>query len=176
MDQETIKEKLVSKFGDEVVQSAVAFRDQVAVTVPKDRILDVCRFLKEDPELLFDFLSFVGGVDWYPKEPRFEVVYQLYSLKHTHRFRIKANVEMAEDGLGHIDSVVPIWPTANWHERETSEMFGITFLNHPDPRKLLLPDPWNVYPLRKDFPLEGTEEDTPDLPRTAHAALDQPSE
>ena len=176
MDQESIKNKLVSTFGEEVVESAVPFRDQISVTVRKDEIRNVCRYLKEDPELSFDFLSFVGGVDWYPKEPRFEVVYQLYSMKHSHRFRIKARVETADDGLGHIDSVVEIWPTANWHERETAEMYGITFRDHPDPRKLLLPDTWDVHPLRKDFPLEGTEEDTPDLPRTESTAPNQPTE
>jgi len=90
-------------------------------------------------------------------------VYQLYSVRHGHRFRIKALVEEEETGLGSIDSVVAVWPGASWHERETAEMFGITFTGHPDPRKLLLPENWSVYPLRKDFPLEGTE-DTPDLP------------
>lgn len=172
MDQESIKNKMISNFGEEIVENAVFFRDQLTVTVPKDKVLDVCRFLKEEPELSFEHLSFVGGVDWHPKEPRFEVVYQLYSVRHNHRFRIKARVEIADDGLGHIDSVVSLWPTANWHERETAEMFGITFRHHPDPRKLLLPDTWNVHPLRKDFPLMGTEDDTPDLPRTELSAPD----
>jgi NADH-quinone oxidoreductase subunit C len=72
-------------------------------------------------------------------------------------------VEEEQEGLGTIDSVVELWPTASWHERETAEMFGIEFTGHPDPRKLLLPEEWYVYPLRKDFPVEGTE-DTPDLP------------
>jgi NADH-quinone oxidoreductase subunit C len=104
-------------------------------------------------------------VDRYPETPRFEVVYQLHSLKHAHRFRVKALVEEPEKGLPAIDSVVEIWPSAEWHERETAEMFGMTFTDHPDPRKLLLPEHWTVHPLRKDFPVEGTEEDTPDLPR-----------
>ena len=91
------------------------------------------------------------------------MVYQLFSLKNNHRFRIKALVEAESNGLGSIESVAPIWPTANWHERETAEMYGITFLNHPDPRKLLLPEEWTVHPLRKDFSLEGNDSDTPDL-------------
>jgi NADH-quinone oxidoreductase subunit C len=164
MNQEEIKEKISLQFGEDVIGEGVPFRDQVALSVPAQQILEICRFLKEDPELAFDFLSFVGGVDRYPGAPRFEVIYQLYSLKHNHRFRIKALLPEPDGGQPAIDSVTSLWPTANWHERETSEMFGITFLNHPDPRKLLMPDNWKIHPLRKDFPLEGTEADTPDLP------------
>ncbi|MGB6066665.1 MAG: NADH-quinone oxidoreductase subunit C [Desulfomonilaceae bacterium] len=164
MKQEEIKEKVLAEFGPDTIQAAVEFRDQITLTVTMEKILDVCRYLKEDPELSFDFLSFVAAVDRYPKTPRFEVIYQLHSLKYNHRFRIKTLLEDAAEGDPSIDSVVPIWPTANWHERETAEMFGITFKNHPDPRKLLLPEGWTVHPLRKDFPLYGTEEDTPDLP------------
>ncbi len=166
MKQEEIRDRLLSVFGADIVQSPVGFRDQIAVTVPAEKILEVCRFLRDDPQLSFRLLSFVGGVDRLPNVPRFEVVYQVYSLRHNHRFRIKALVEETAEGAA-IDSVVEIWPTADWHERETAEMFGITFRNHPDPRKLLLPEEWTVYPLRKDFPLLGTEEDTPDLPRRA---------
>ncbi len=164
MKQEEIKEKLLSEFGPDIIKDSVDFRDQISVTVPKEKILDVCNYLKEDPDLSFNFLSFVGAVDRHPKMPRFEVVYQVHSLKHNHRFRVKTLVEETQDSSASIDSVVPVWATANWHERETAEMYGITFNNHPDPRKLLLPDTWNVHPLRKDFPLYGTDEDTPDLP------------
>lgn len=163
MKQELIQEKLVAEFGEDTVQKRESV-GQIAAVVPKERILEICNFLKTDQELAFDFLSFVGGVDKFPGSPRFEIVYQLYSVKHNHRFRINALVEEPEEGLASIDSVVPVWPTADWHERETAEMYGITFNNHPDPRKLLTPDNWKVYPLRKDFPVLGTEEDTPDLP------------
>lgn len=164
MNQELIKDKLSSSFPPEAIQSAAAFGDQISVTVSADKILEVCRFLRDDPELAFDFLSFVGGVDRYGQTPRFEVVYQLYSTKHNHRFRIKTLLEEPVEGLPTVDSVAGVWPTADWHERETGEMFGITFANHPDPRNLLLPDAWTVHPLRKDFPLQGTDQDTPDLP------------
>src|SRR5208283_380329 len=164
MKQEEIKEKLLSEFGSDVIRDSVDFRDQISVTVSKEKILDVCRYLKEDPDLSFNFLSFVGAVDRHPKTPRFEVVYQVHSLKHNHRFRVKTLLEEPTDASASLDSVTPIWPTANWHERETAEMFGMTFNNHPDPRKLLLPNEWTVHPLRKDFPLYGTEEETPDLP------------
>jgi len=164
MNQDEIKAKLIERFGEAAVTDTVLFRDQLTVTVPQDAILDICRFLKTDPDLSFDFLSFVAGMDRHPESPRFEVVYQLNSLKYHHRFRVKARLTEESTEGPCIESVVPIWATADWHERETAEMYGITFLNHPDPRKLLLPDNWNVHPLRKDFPLQGTEEDTPDLP------------
>ncbi|MBI5249173.1 MAG: NADH-quinone oxidoreductase subunit C [Desulfomonile tiedjei] len=164
MNQDLIKENLTARFGEEVILGSVDFRDQVTVTVPKDKILEICEFLRDDPKLRFDYLSFVCGVDRLPSEPRFEVVYQLYSHRHNHRFRIKAQLEEPTAGLASIDSVVPIWPTADWHERETAEMYGITFKNHPDPRKLLLADHWKAHPLRKDFPLQGSDEETPDLP------------
>ena len=163
MSQESIKNKLVGEFGEDVVKEAVEFRGQFTVTVGGEDIKRVATFLKEDPGLAFDFLSFVGGTDRLSKEPRFEMVYQLYSTTLKHRFRVKALVEDTENGPC-IDSVFEVWPTADWHERETAEMLGITFNNHPDPRKLLLPEEWTVNPLRKDFPLEGTSEDTPDLP------------
>ena len=163
MKQESIRDRLTGEFGEDVVKESVEYGGQIAVTVDKDHVVQVATFLKNDSELAFDFLSFVGGVDRLPREPRFEVVYQLYSTTRKHRFRFKALLEEPESGQASIDSVFSVWATADWHERETAEMYGITFNNHPDPRKLLLPDGWNVHPLRKDFPLEGTE-DTPDLP------------
>jgi NADH-quinone oxidoreductase subunit C len=164
MNQEAIRDKLISTFGEAIKESEL-FRDQMTTIVAREDIVKICRYLRDDPDLQFDFLSFVGGVDKNPKEPRFEVVYQLYSIKHNHRFRIKALVSDTGEEPANVDSVFEIWPTADWHERETAEMFGIMFNNHPDPRKLLLPEHWKVFPLRKDFPLEGTEE-TPDLPRS----------
>lgn len=163
MKQESIKDKLAGEFGEDVVIESTEYGGQIAVTVAKDHVVPVATFLRDDPELAFDYLSFVGGVDRLPQEPRFEVVYQLYSTRRKHRFRFKALLEEPQEGPPAVDSVFEVWPTADWHERETAEMFGITFNNHPDPRKLLLPDNWSVNPLRKDFPLEGTE-DTPDLP------------
>jgi len=165
MNQHEIRDKLFAQFGEEVIQGEIQFRDQITLTVDRGRITSVCRFLREDPELAFDFLSFVGAVDRFPNHPRFEVLYQLYSLRNNHRFRIKALVDETDSEPAAIDSVVAVWPTADWHERETAEMFGISFGGHPDPRKLLLPDEWTCHPLRKDFSLDGSEEETPDLPR-----------
>jgi NADH-quinone oxidoreductase subunit C len=164
MKQEFVQEKIIERFGPETILNAVDFRDQLTLTVPPEKIYEICKFLKESPELQFGILSFVCGVDRLPLEPRFEIVYQLCSVRHNSRFRIKTQLPQPAEGLPVIDSVVSIWPTADWHERETAEMYGVVFRNHPDPRKLLLPEHWNVHPLRKDFPLEGSPEETPDLP------------
>jgi len=163
MNQDRIKEKLTEKFGLEILQFETG-SDCINVCVPSEKILDVCFYLRDDPELKFDFLTFVGGVDYYPAKPRFELVYQIYSVSNMQRIRLKSRVDETDESPACVESVSNIWMTANWHERETAEMFGIVFNDHPDPRKLLLPDEWRVYPLRKDFPLLGTEEDTPDLP------------
>lgn len=162
MTQQEIADQLSARFGDDIRFSS--FRDQMSAHIHKEKLLEVCSFLKSEPTLQFDMLSFVAGVDGLPRKPRFEMVYQLYSTTHIHRFRLKTLVEENEDGWGEIESVAPIWITADWHERETAEMYGIRFLNHPDPRTLLLPEEWTIHPLRKDFPLRGTEQDTPDLP------------
>jgi NADH-quinone oxidoreductase subunit C len=157
MKQDQIRDKLVSRFGNEVVLGSSESAGEITAFVVEDKLLDVCRFLRDDPELKFNFLSFVAGMDNHPGTPRFEVVYQLNSLVHFHRFRIKATVNEDADGTSTVDSVYGVWTTADWHERETAEMFGIVFRNHPDPRKLLLPDNWNGHPLRKDYPLMGLD-------------------
>jgi len=164
MKQEEIQEKLLLAFSSDVIQAYAEFQGQVHMTIAPGKIREVGLFLRDDPDLTFNFLSFVGAVDRYPDKPRFEVVYQMYSLEKNHRFRIKALLDETEDVPAAIDSVVSIWPTANWHERETAEMFGIIFNGHPDPRKLLLPENWEVHPLRKDFSVLGNDQDTPDLP------------
>jgi NADH-quinone oxidoreductase subunit C len=163
MNHDRIKDKLTEKFGPGTLQFETIL-DQMSVCVPSDKILNICLYLRDDPELKFDLLSFVGGVDYYPSSPRFELVYQIYSVSNVQRIRIKTRIDESDGRPACIESVYPVWKTADWHERETSEMFGIVFKNHPDPRKLLLPDEWRVHPLRKDFPLFGTQEDTPDLP------------
>ena len=162
MNPDVVKEKLASRFGAESI-TVDTFRDQVSVNVPAEKIVQVCKYLRDDPDFRFDYLSFVAGVDRMPAAPRFELVYELFSTSSAKRLRLKALAIEDESGNASIDSVFEVWSTADWHERETAEMFGIGFNNHPDPRKLLLPDEWNVYPLRKDFPLMGSDQDTPDL-------------
>lgn len=154
MGEEHIAVKKIKEALPDAIQAVGTFRDETWVVVSREKLLDVCKFLKEDPELAFDFLSFVCGVDYFPCQPRFEVVYQLYSTKHHHRFRVKTKVP-EEDPK--VPSVVGIWPTADWHERETYDLFGIEFQGHPDLRRILLPSDWVGHPLRKDYPLRGPE-------------------
>ncbi|MBN2569559.1 MAG: NADH-quinone oxidoreductase subunit C [Deltaproteobacteria bacterium] len=144
---------LKGKIG-EYIKGTDTFLDEVAVTVDRDAIIPVCRILKEDEECLFDFLSDCCGVDRLPETPRFMVVYNLYSLKHRHRIRIKVPLEESD---AEIDSLTPIWNAANWLERECFDMFGIRFTGHPDLRRIITPPNLEGYPLRKDFPLDGSE-------------------
>ena len=122
--------------------------------VPAERLIEVCTFLRDDPELEFAMLSWIAGVDCRPREPRFEVVYGLLSLAHKARLHLK--VEVHEENP-RVPSVATVWPTANWHERETYDFYGIVFTGHPDLTRILLPEDWVGWPLRKDSPL-GYEE------------------
>src|SRR5215216_4962363 len=128
------------------------FRGDLAVTIRPDRVVDVCRALKEDPATKMDLLSSVTGLDYlgYPdskREERFNVVYHMYSIDHGHRVRLKVPLP---DSAPEIDSVSPVWKTANWWERETYDMFGIRFRNHPDLRRILCHEEFVGHALRKD--------------------------
>ena len=135
----------------ETIEEVYAFRDQVTIRVFKEHIVKVCFFMRDTPELRFDFLTDLTAVDYPSRPKRFDVVYHLYSTPLNHRLRLKAAV--AEDEA--IDTVWPVWKAANWEERETFDMFGIVFTGHPDLRRILLPEDWVGYPLRKDYPLGG---------------------
>jgi NADH-quinone oxidoreductase subunit C len=147
----TAVDRLQASFPEAVLEVSV-FRAQTTAVVRREDILQIGRFLKEEPDLAFDYLTLLSAVDLYPREPRFEVVYQLYSMKYRHRLRLKVRLP-SEDPV--VDSVVPLWPTANWHEREAYDLMGIQFKDHPDLRRILLPDDWEGHPLRKDYPLLG---------------------
>lgn len=151
-DNLTIK-KLREKFPDHTLEAG-EFRGQVYLTVRKEGIIDVLRFLRDDHELGYDFLTDLTAVDNLGKEPRFEVVYNLYSIRNKHRFRVKVPVEDDES----MPSCVEVWKGANWHERECYDMFGINFQGHPDLRRILMPDDYPWHPLRKDFPLRGPDD------------------
>ena len=144
-------EKLRGRFS-QAIGEVVSFRDEYTITVKREYLLEIARFLKEEPEYAFTFLSDLCGVDYLGREPRFEVVYHLYSMEHAHRLRMK--VSLLSNDLT-IPSVVSVWKTANWHERECYDLLGITFSNHPDLRRILTPEGFRDYPLRKDFPLKG---------------------
>jgi NADH-quinone oxidoreductase subunit C len=128
---------------------------EMTLTVPREHIRAACSFLKGEPGLEFNMLADLCGVDRGPEEePRFEVNYHLFSTSKYHRVRLK--VVLAEDDP-RVETVTSVWKTANWHERETFDMFGIIFEGHPDLRRILLPDDWEGHALRKDFPLRGYE-------------------
>ncbi len=123
---------------------------ELTVVIAAERLLEACHFLKH--QLQFERLSTVTAVDRYPSEPRFEVVYHLHSVSRNERVRLKC---LLAGQNPEIDSVTPVWRSANWHEREAFDMFGIHFRNHPDLRRILMPDDWDGYPLRKDYPVAG---------------------
>jgi len=144
-------EKLKTKFAD-VILDITEFRNETTVTVRKEKIVEVCSFLKSDEELSFDYLSDLCGVDKLEEKDRFEIVYHLYSLKNKTRLRLKVKVD--ESDLK-VPTVTSVWSTANWHERETYDMYGIQFEGHPDLRRIYMPEEFEYFPLRKDFPLMG---------------------
>jgi len=119
--------------------------------VHKERLVEVMRFLRDDPGLAFDMLMDVTCVDYLGETPRFEMVYHLYSLAKNQRLRIKARVP---ETPCEIDTLCPLWPSANWMEREVWDLYGVRFTGHPDPRRLLLYEEFVGHPLRKDYPKE----------------------
>jgi NADH-quinone oxidoreductase subunit C len=143
------------------------FRGESTLELLITQIEPACKFAKE--ELGFDFLSDISGVDNFGDEPRFEVVYELYSLKSNVHLRLKTRA--SEDHL-EVPSVVHLWATANWHEREVYDMMGIRFSNHPDLRRILMWEGYPYYPLRKDFPLEGKQSDMPEVAFSQPAPLE----
>ncbi len=152
LNPKDIAEKIKEKFPDQVID-VTEFRDQVSVIVKKDQIVPILRYLHDDPLLSLDHLQDLTAVDYLKKkEVRFEVIYNLYSMKYRHKIRIRAQVPEIDPK---ISSVVPIWAGSNWHERECYDMFGIVFTGHPDLRRILLPEDWEGHPLRKDYPLQG---------------------
>jgi NADH-quinone oxidoreductase subunit C len=127
--------------------------DEVTVFVPRENIVDVCWFLKTRHQ--FDMLMDLNGVDLgAEEEPRFEVIYHLFSTKTYQRIRLKV---LLSDEDPHVNTVTTVWRTADWHERETYDMFGVIFDGHPDLRRILLPSDFDGHALRKDYPLRGFE-------------------
>ena len=151
--------KLEEKFPGSVMEVKI-FREEVTITVQRKDILGICKFLNSDPDLQFQMLTDLCGVDFFPEQPRFEVVYLLYSMKNQQRLRLKIKVGDSES----VSSVESIWKAANWLEREVYDLFGISFDNHPDLRRILLWEGYEGYPLRKDFPVEGPDFDKPFVP------------
>ena len=144
MTAEEVLKQIQSRFKDEM-RTAEVRRGEASVTIRADRNYEICRFLKE--ELGFDYLNCLSGVDW-PADGEMEVAYAISSLKHPGKIMLRARVPRDEPVLR---SVVPLWGTADWHEREAYDLLGIRFENHPDLRRILLPEDWIGHPLRKDY-------------------------
>jgi len=124
------------------------------IVVPVEKLLDIVKHLRDAPDAAFDTCSDITATDWPPRAERFDVVYCLYSIRHRHRVRVKVRAAEVQP----VPSVTGIWSGANWLEREVFDMFGVNFTGHPDRRRILMPDDWQGYPQRKDYPLEGPGE------------------
>jgi NADH-quinone oxidoreductase subunit C len=129
-------------------------RDEVTIFVERGQLVDSLGWLEAEPDLRFGFLSSVTATDWPEQEPRFWLSYELRSLEHHHRIRVKVGVPSKDP---HAPSVTPFFPAADWHEREVWDFYGIVFDGHPGLTRILLPDDWEGYPLRKDEELGGVD-------------------
>jgi NADH-quinone oxidoreductase subunit C len=145
--------KLREAFPTEVLATSDHRGDETAM-IAREHIKAVCRFLRDDPDLQFDLPVDLTCVDYLGQEPRFEVVYHLYSTTMRHRIRLKARVPEEDPA---IDSVADVWPGFNWSEREAYDMYGVRFVGHPDLRRILLYPEFVGHPLRKDYPKEGRQ-------------------
>lgn len=134
------------------VEGAKFDREEMSIYVERSLIRDVCDLLRQDAECPFNYLADITCVDWFPSEPRFEVVYHLLSISNKERVRLKVRLDGSSPAL---DSVTAVWPAANYFEREVFDLFGVRFAGHPYLRRLLMPEDWEGHPLRKDYPVEG---------------------
>lgn len=148
---EEIETRLRARFGDQIAAIEVQ-HGHVVATIPTSIYREACRFLRDDPDLACDYCDFTGGVD--REAEGFEVVTHLFSTSHRHNVRVKVRLPREEPVC---PTLSDLFPTCDWHERETSELFGIRFDGHPKPVKLLLPEPFEGHPLRKDFALMTRE-------------------
>jgi len=141
----------VEAFDADALKGGKIDRGELTLEIAAGKIASICGFLKYDQQ--FVRLSTVTAVDWHPAEPRFEVVYHLHSVERNQRVRLKCRLH-GEDPV--IESVTSVWRGADWYEREVFDLFGIRFLNHPNLRRIMLPDEWEGHPLRKDYPVTGS--------------------
>jgi NADH-quinone oxidoreductase subunit C len=151
MDADTLVASLQAAVPGAQIERAPSIDLQDAIYVSRDDVPALARVLRDRPELAFTFLAELTAVDFWPKEPRFEVVYLVVSIAN--RLRLRMKVRLPSDDP-HVTTVSDVWPAANWLEREVWDLFGIAFEGHPDPRRLLMPEDWQGYPLRKDYPVQ----------------------
>ena len=155
MDATTLIATLEAGVPGAQVESAPSVDLQTTIYVSRDHLPAVARVLRDRPAFAFAFLAELTAADFWPREPRFEVVYILVSIANRTRLRMKVRLAGHDP---HVATVSDIWPAANWLEREVWDMFGINFTGHPDRRRILMPDDWQGFPQRKDYPLEGPGE------------------
>src|SRR5688572_2365730 len=167
MAQATLQTAVAALEGKFKVLAKTEFRGETTLEVERETIAELCSFAKDT--LGFDFLVDVSGVDNFGEEPRFEVVYELSSLATGDHLRVKLRV--SEDEL-EVPTVSGVWPTADWHEREAYDMYGIRFRGHPDLTRILMWEGYPFFPLRKDFPLAGRPSEMPDVAFTRSAPLE----
>lgn len=157
--------KIEAAFGADVFEKK-EFRGETTLSIHSTRLHEVALYCRDT--LGYDLLLDICSVDHFGSHPRFEVVYELYSIGRKVHLRLKTTTSEEE---AEVDTVCDIWPTANWHEREVWDLMGIKFRNHPDLRRILMWDGYPYHPLRKDFPLEGIPTDVPDVAFTEVAPL-----
>ena len=154
MKAEEITALLAERFGEAVVERKLDGTNPWIAVAP-GRILEICLFLRDDPRLAMDHLELLGGVDY---KDRIEVVYIMYSMSQRHRITLKCRLPREDPRIASVESV---WPVANWHEREAYDMFGIVYAGQSDLRRILCPDDWEGYPLRKDYKYPTRYRDMP---------------
>jgi NADH-quinone oxidoreductase subunit C len=140
------------EWDQQAVAEVIEFRGETTVVVPRQHLVRAAEYLASESSLRFTFLSDLTTVDRFPMEPRFELNYHLLSIDQKLRLRLRVRLPGSEPSM---PTVTSVWPTANWHERESFDLFGIRFQGHPDLRRILMPDEWEGHPLRKDYPVEG---------------------
>jgi NADH-quinone oxidoreductase subunit C len=166
MSAQELFDSLETALGERLQQKTEFSRERT-YTISAHDLRDIAKFCQHD--LSFDYLLDITSIDNFGEEPRFEIVYHLYSMLHAVHLRLK--LKLSEE-VGALDTVSDIWPTANWHEREIYDMMGIKFNGHPDLRRILMWDGYPFFPLRKDFPLAGLPSDMPDVAFTKVTPLE----
>lgn len=160
-----IKEEIINSIKDNkphIEFELYEHRSEVTLIIEKKDILELCRYLKDESGLKFKLLEDISGVDRGERPVRFSVVYHLFSLKHNFRLAIKIDIDESDPEA---DSICSIFRAANWQEREVYDMYGISFNNHPDLRRMYMPEEFEYYPLRKEFPLMGIPGSNPIPPK-----------
>jgi NADH-quinone oxidoreductase subunit C len=166
MTGQELVHSLGKSFGEKVLHKT-EFRGETTYTIAANDLREIALFCRD--EFSFDYLIDITSIDNFGEEPRFEIVYHLYSMPRAVHVRLKLKVP---EEAGAVDTVSDIWLTANWHEREIYDMMGIKFNGHPDLRRILMWDGYPFFPLRKDFPLEGLPSEMPDVAFTKVTPLE----